>query len=80
MIVFVQESAKKDLKKMEKKEAIRIIQTLKKLEDYPNITNIKKLTNHIPAYRLRVGDYRVLFDVDKYTITVVKIRHRKESY
>ena len=34
------------------------------------------------AYRLRSGDYRILYTVDKpsETVTVVKIRHRKDAY
>ena len=33
-----------------------------------------------PPYRLRVGNYRVLFDIEDNTITVYRVRHRKESY
>ncbi len=41
---------------------------------------IKKLTNFEPAYRLRVGDYRVLFDVEEETIIIGRVLHRKKSY
>ncbi|MBI4828428.1 MAG: type II toxin-antitoxin system RelE/ParE family toxin [Nitrospinae bacterium] len=40
----------------------------------------KKLTNHSPEYRLRVGDYRVLFDVDGDKIAVYRVKHRKNAY
>jgi mRNA interferase RelE/StbE len=42
--------------------------------------DIKKLTNHQPAYRLRVGDYRVLFDVVGGLIEVYTVIHRKDAY
>lgn len=42
--------------------------------------DIKKLTNHQPAYRLRVGDYRVLFDVVGTVIEVYTVAHRKDAY
>ena len=42
--------------------------------------NIKKLTNHTPEYRLRVGDWRVLFEVSENNIIIYRIRHRKEVY
>ncbi|MBI4688494.1 MAG: type II toxin-antitoxin system RelE/ParE family toxin, partial [Nitrospirae bacterium] len=42
--------------------------------------NIKKLTNHTPEYRLRVGDWRVLFEVLEDNIIIYRIRHRKEVY
>jgi mRNA interferase RelE/StbE len=33
-----------------------------------------------PEYRLRVGDYRVLFEVEERTIVIYRIRHRREAY
>jgi mRNA interferase RelE/StbE len=50
------------------------------LKKFPNLQNIKKLTNFEPAYRLRIGDYRVLFDVEENIIIIGRILHRKESY
>lgn len=38
------------------------------------------VTNFEPAYRLRVGDYRILFDINDDTIEIGRILHRKESY
>jgi mRNA interferase RelE/StbE len=43
--------------------------------------NVKKLQGvDPPEYRLRVGDYRVRFDVDGETIRVLRVRHRREAY
>ena len=42
--------------------------------------DVKHLTNFTPEYRLRVGNYRVLFEVDKNQIKVYRIMHRKEVY
>ena len=51
------------------------------LANFPKLTNIKKLTQFEYAYRLRVVDYRILFDViDKEKIVIGRILHRKESY
>ena len=80
MIVKIQESAKKDLKKLDKSKAVKILNQLKKLENYPDISNIKKLNNHYPPMRYRIGDYRVLFDVEDDILIVVNIKHRKEAY
>ena len=80
MLINIQDSAYKYLKKIDKKEAIKILQTIKKLEDYPHITNVKKLTNHYPPFRLRIADYRVLFDIEEDKIIVSNIKHRKEAY
>ena len=42
--------------------------------------DIKRLTNSTPEYRLRVGDYRVLFELEEKTIVIYRIRHRREAY
>ena len=48
-----------------------------KLPDFPNCAEVKALKNHRFGYRLRVGDYRVLFDFDG-AITVVSIQEVKK--
>ena len=53
---------------------------IKDLTKFPSISNVKKLTKFEPAYQLRVGDYRVLFDVTEDTIEIGRILHRKDSY
>jgi len=42
--------------------------------------DVKHLINFTPEYRLRVGDYRILFEVDKNQIKIYRIMHRKEVY
>ena len=69
----------KDLKKIDKKNQKVIINKIEKMSD--NFTgDIKKLTNFTPEYRLRIGDYRVLFEIEGNNIIVYRIKHRKESY
>jgi mRNA interferase RelE/StbE len=42
--------------------------------------DIKKLTNFTPEYRLRVGNYRVLFEIEEENIIIYRILHRRDSY
>jgi len=42
--------------------------------------DVRRLTNFTPEYRLRVGDYRVLFEIEGETIIIYRIRHRREAY
>lgn len=42
--------------------------------------DVKRLTNFTPEYRLRVGDYRVLFEVDDQRVIIYRVLHRKEAY
>ncbi len=80
MKIEVQESAKKDLKKIDKKIALKLLRQIQKLEGYPDIPSIKKLKKHYPPFRYRIGSYRVLFDVEDDTLIVVNIKHRKDAY
>jgi len=80
MIVEIDSKALKDLSKIHKQEVQKILSKIELLENYPNVTNIKKLTNFEPPYRLRVGNYRVLFDIEDNVITVYRIKHRSKSY
>jgi mRNA interferase RelE/StbE len=72
-------SAIKDLKRLDKKEALRIAQKIKVLENDLS-GNVKKLTNFSPEYRLRVADYRVLFEIEDNRVIVYRIKRRKEAY
>jgi len=80
MNINIRKSAINDLKRIGKTDKDRIHLKILELEHFPNVSNLKKLTNFEPAYRARVGDYRILFDVVKDTIFIGRILHRKESY
>ena len=57
-------------------------QVLARIEEMSNDLkgDVKRLTSSTPEYRLRVGDYRVLFEVEEKTIIIYRIRHRREAY
>lgn len=56
--------ALKQLKKLGNKPAqARILSATAELTRFPDVANVKALTNHQYGYRLRVGDYRVFFSV-----------------
>ena len=42
--------------------------------------NTRKIQDPFTGYRLRLGDYRVLFEFGGKTILVYRIRHRKDAY
>ena len=42
--------------------------------------DVKRLTNFTPEYRMRIGNYRVLFEVEDNEIVIYRIIHRKEAY
>ena len=80
MKINIRKSAIKDLSKLSHENKERLHKAIVNLKDYPNISNCKKLTNFEPAFRLRVSDYRILFDVIDDRIEIGRILHRKDSY
>lgn len=74
-------SALKQLEKLEQDLKKRILIALERLRIRPESCDIKKLVG-ITGYRFRVGDYRIIFDMekDKLIILILQIGHRKNIY
>jgi mRNA interferase RelE/StbE len=69
----------KNLGEIPKREASQLIRKIARLEGGLH-GNIKRLQGADIGYRLRMGDYRVLFDVKDAIILIQKIGHRKDVY
>ncbi len=81
--ILYAKSVLKDLQKIASHNLPKIKEKIEDLKNFPNISNIKHLKNHpIADYRLRIGNYRVLFDVnwEEKEIYILKIGHRKKVY
>ena len=69
----------KDFKKLSPEIQRRINSKLTSLQD--NLQgDVKKLTNFYPEYRLRVGNYRILFEIESERIIIHRIKHRQNAY
>ena len=75
-------SAARDLKKLEKATQRRIFAALSQLENNPFPPGEKKLINEDNVYRIRVGDFRILYQVEsgRLLILVLRVGHRREVY
>ena len=73
------ELALADLRALPKREAGQILKKIARLKSGLH-GNIKRLHGADIGYRLRMGDYRVLFDVQGDIILIQKIGHRKDVY
>lgn len=60
--VFWTPKAAKQLRKIDRPQQVAIRNSVSRLVFMPNCQNIKALVNHRCGYRLRVGNYRILFD------------------
>ncbi len=82
--VIFSEKALKNLKVIPRKDAGRVLEAIEDLAENPTSkTSVKKLHNHpLAVYRLRVGDYRVLFDREDRLriIEIIDVGHRKSIY
>ena len=78
--VALKPRAMKDLRRIPKNDAARIIDALHTLRE--DLTgDVRRLTDFTPEYRLRVGDYRALFEIEgPNRVVVYRIRHRREAY
>ena len=74
--------ARRDLKGVDRSAQLRLRTHIDRLAVDPFPAGAKKLQGNEPYYRIRVGDYRVVYQVDgkQLVVIVVKIGHRKEVY
>ena len=80
-IVFTK-SAERELGKLNKNTRIKILQ---KLRFYLQQTNPLDFADtitdkNVGQFRFRIGDYRVIFDIERNTIFILSVGHRKDIY
>jgi mRNA interferase RelE/StbE len=82
--LYLTKSARKEFDSLSAKIKDRVTDALKLLEHNPfsELLQIKKLKGEERLYRARIGDYRIVYAVEKRQIQVIviKIGHRKEVY
>ena len=74
--IIYQPKAIKQLRKLPNQEILR--KKIAALANMPDCINVKKLSNHLYDYRLRVGNYRVLFNYDGNISNIVSIEEVKK--
>ena len=79
--LFIERRAQRSLSRISAQDRDRVSRALRRLADEPRPHGVKKLSGR-DAWRLRVGDYRVLYEIHdkRLLILVVDIGHRREIY
>ena len=79
--IIIKSSAQKDLDKLPDKELKKVLIRLKQLEINPRPIGVQKLSDD-EGYRVRSGNYRILFIVNdkRKNVFVYRIKHRKDVY
>jgi mRNA interferase RelE/StbE len=64
--IIIKPSAEKSFARLEKALQIKIIKTIENLAVNPRLQGFKKLKSIAELYRIRVGDYRIIYSIDNY--------------
>ena len=80
--VFLEHRAEKDISKIDDALHRRIIKDIAVLKNDPRPAGCRKITGTQNAWRIRVGDYRIIYEIDERgkTVFVMRVRHRREAY
>ncbi|MDA1055405.1 MAG: type II toxin-antitoxin system RelE/ParE family toxin [Planctomycetota bacterium] len=75
-------SALRELKRLDRQAVPRIIAAVDSLATHPLPDGVRKLQGSQHTYRLRVGTYRVIYELyeSRLLIEIVRVRHRKDAY
>ncbi len=78
--IFLSRQAKKFLDRLDKSTRDRIVEKLKLLTDTPFALPYKKIKGRDNTYRIRIGDFRVIYSVRGHEIRILKIDKRERVY
>jgi mRNA interferase RelE/StbE len=75
-------STRKDLRKLPASAAERIVEAVENLAENPFPHGVEKLSGSEHAYRIRLGDYRIVYEVvtESKLVEIQRVRHRKDVY
>jgi mRNA interferase RelE/StbE len=80
--VEVTPAASRQIRKLDRNTQKRILARIEKLEEEPRPRDASKLQSPEELYRVRVGDYRIVYRVedDRLVVLIVRVGNRREVY
>jgi mRNA interferase RelE/StbE len=80
--IVLERSAEKDLRRLSDNVHDRVIEGISTLASNPRPPGAKKLSGSASNWRIRVGDYRVLYEIADTVriVRVYRVRHRRDVY
>jgi mRNA interferase RelE/StbE len=80
--VYLEHAAERDLRKLPAEVFRRIVPHLKNLAENPRPAGCRKITGSQKDWRIRVGNYRIIYEIDgkAKVVRVMRVRYRKEAY
>jgi mRNA interferase RelE/StbE len=76
----ISQSVLKDLHVLQKDDRGRAALAILELAANPQPHGVEKLKGYTHTYRVRIGDYRIVYEIVGEDVTVITVRHRKDVY
>lgn len=75
-------AAAKELRHLDRQDLTRIVEAAGALADDPRPAGCRKLQGSEHVYRIRIGSYRIVYEVDDESneVIVARVRHRRDAY
>lgn len=80
--IEIEPRAQRQIRALPRDAQRRITDALAQLADEPRPPDTRRLTGHDRAYRLRVGSYRIVYEVEDRirVVLIIEVGHRREVY
>jgi mRNA interferase RelE/StbE len=80
--IEVSATAEKQLRKLSQRDRISVLKRIQELSGEPRPNHSRKLRGQDNIYRVRVGNYRILYSIENkhLTIIILKVGHRRDVY
>ena len=80
--LLIKRSAERDLRRLPRAFFERVNERILSLRDDPRPHGVRELVGALEGWRIRVGDHRILYQIDDdaQTVTIVRVKHRREAY
>jgi mRNA interferase RelE/StbE len=80
--ILLERRAEKDLRKLSSELFQRIIAKIQSLSENPKPQGSRKITGSKIDWRIRIGDYRAIYEIDEQEkrVRIMRVRHRREAY
>jgi len=80
--IEIKRSARKEMQTLPRREQRRIAAAIEALAEQPRPSGVRKIIGADDLYRLRVGDYRVVYQIcdRKLIVIIIRVAHRKDIY
>lgn len=80
--IEISRSAERDLRRLPRPLLERLHERIVGLRREPRPAGVKKLKGRLEGWRMRAGQYRVLYQIDDEAqiVTILRVRHRRDVY